>query len=578
MARGSHPFPSRTRKLSLSAPMVLGERSPGRVGRRRISRREPTASAVASSSFSAASSVACSRRGWLVAWSPCRVIRPPRSSSRGDGRSRRSAAVGVGPIRPVRVVRPVGRPAVGRPAAVGSREPFVVRTVVGRRAGDGGPLRRGAPAPPLTDAERRSEGGQGAPRPAHRARPRARARKIEARTTEQWIDEGRSRAAVAATAVPGAPQRRAPQPLDPRSPPSWSASSAPHARHGSPSGWRRLRGPRPRAVRRGAADRRAVDRKEAPRSPPSTRCSASPRTASGGTSRRPVARAGHELHATRRCCPSLADCYRALSGGRRSTVSGARSARRRRARRHGRGPHRRRRRARRPRRPARRDRADGAGDQAAEAVRDHHLRQWYVLGRLCTTGSGDPISARRWFGAIASRDPDFADVRDRLRASAADRSPAVRPVQSAGGERTFEPGRWRSSATPTVGARVRAQRRAGPVAASARRHRAGRDARRRGVAGAGRGDRPRRRRRRAGRRAPGVDRLRLAERGARTANGSGRRNAGSSSTPSTTSRPAPDGVEFVAGVGRAAMADRPGRRASATCTPVLATRSLGDWR
>ncbi len=37
MATGSHPFPSRTRKLSLSAPMVLGERSPGRVGRRRIS-------------------------------------------------------------------------------------------------------------------------------------------------------------------------------------------------------------------------------------------------------------------------------------------------------------------------------------------------------------------------------------------------------------------------------------------------------------------------------------------------------------------------------------------------------------
>src|SRR5215207_2306252 len=42
IARGSHPFPSRTRKLSLSAPMVLGERSPGRVGRRRFSlRRAP---------------------------------------------------------------------------------------------------------------------------------------------------------------------------------------------------------------------------------------------------------------------------------------------------------------------------------------------------------------------------------------------------------------------------------------------------------------------------------------------------------------------------------------------------------
>ena len=33
MAAGSHPFPFRTRKLSLPAPMVLGGNSPGRVGR-----------------------------------------------------------------------------------------------------------------------------------------------------------------------------------------------------------------------------------------------------------------------------------------------------------------------------------------------------------------------------------------------------------------------------------------------------------------------------------------------------------------------------------------------------------------
>ena len=36
MAAGKHPFPSRTRKLRPSAPMVLGGRPPGRVGRRRI--------------------------------------------------------------------------------------------------------------------------------------------------------------------------------------------------------------------------------------------------------------------------------------------------------------------------------------------------------------------------------------------------------------------------------------------------------------------------------------------------------------------------------------------------------------
>src|SRR4029079_4908902 len=36
MAAESHPFPSRTRPLSPPAPMVLGGRPPGRVGRRRI--------------------------------------------------------------------------------------------------------------------------------------------------------------------------------------------------------------------------------------------------------------------------------------------------------------------------------------------------------------------------------------------------------------------------------------------------------------------------------------------------------------------------------------------------------------
>ncbi len=39
MARGIHLFPFRTEKLSPSAPMVLGPKGPGRVGRRRIQRR-----------------------------------------------------------------------------------------------------------------------------------------------------------------------------------------------------------------------------------------------------------------------------------------------------------------------------------------------------------------------------------------------------------------------------------------------------------------------------------------------------------------------------------------------------------
>src|SRR3954453_14319809 len=36
IARGKHLFPFRTEKLSLSAPMVLGPKGPGRVGRRRL--------------------------------------------------------------------------------------------------------------------------------------------------------------------------------------------------------------------------------------------------------------------------------------------------------------------------------------------------------------------------------------------------------------------------------------------------------------------------------------------------------------------------------------------------------------
>jgi len=48
-------------------------------------------------------------------------------------------------------------------------------------------------------------------------------------------------------------------------------------------------------------------------------------------------------------------------------------------------------------------------------VREHHLRQWYVIADLHDR-SGDIIKARRFFGMIAEVDPDFADVPDRLRA------------------------------------------------------------------------------------------------------------------------------------------------------------------
>ena len=49
------------------------------------------------------------------------------------------------------------------------------------------------------------------------------------------------------------------------------------------------------------------------------------------------------------------------------------------------------------------------GAEVPKKVREHHLRQWYVLGDLHDR-SGDIIKARRFFGMIAEVDADFADV------------------------------------------------------------------------------------------------------------------------------------------------------------------------
>ena len=52
--------------------------------------------------------------------------------------------------------------------------------------------------------------------------------------------------------------------------------------------------------------------------------------------------------------------------------------------------------------------------QAPKRVRTHHLRQWYVLADFYDR-AGDTVSSTRWFQQIASCDPQFADVRERLR-------------------------------------------------------------------------------------------------------------------------------------------------------------------
>jgi tetratricopeptide (TPR) repeat protein len=48
-------------------------------------------------------------------------------------------------------------------------------------------------------------------------------------------------------------------------------------------------------------------------------------------------------------------------------------------------------------------------------VRDHHLRQWYVLGDLHDR-AGNTLDATRWFERVAGHDPRFVDVAARLRA------------------------------------------------------------------------------------------------------------------------------------------------------------------
>jgi tetratricopeptide (TPR) repeat protein len=53
--------------------------------------------------------------------------------------------------------------------------------------------------------------------------------------------------------------------------------------------------------------------------------------------------------------------------------------------------------------------------QVPKKVRDHHLRQWYVLGDLYDR-AGEPLEAVRWFELVAVHDRDFVDVTDRLRA------------------------------------------------------------------------------------------------------------------------------------------------------------------
>lgn len=56
-----------------------------------------------------------------------------------------------------------------------------------------------------------------------------------------------------------------------------------------------------------------------------------------------------------------------------------------------------------------------AGEKPVKRAKPHHLRLWYALADLYDR-AGDSPRARSLFGRVASADPEFADVRQRLAA------------------------------------------------------------------------------------------------------------------------------------------------------------------
>lgn len=50
-----------------------------------------------------------------------------------------------------------------------------------------------------------------------------------------------------------------------------------------------------------------------------------------------------------------------------------------------------------------------------QRVREHHVKQWYVLGDLYDR-AGDPVRARQYFARVTAASPEFADAGDRLAA------------------------------------------------------------------------------------------------------------------------------------------------------------------
>ena len=217
IARGSHPFPSRTRKLSLSAPMVLGERSPGRVGRRRFSRtKSASPTGRRSSAFSG------DRRPTDRRISARRIVvhvrrpsrrprREPGSPARGPRRGRAASRVGAAapaanPPAPNLVLEPAPSRRASKsggtwPAASRPVGPGAAVIAPSARAGERAAIARAAPG------HKRSSSGRPPGRVADE-QPR-RATRPEPRTeAERRAGRGARPAGAAQT---GRPERRAPE-------------------------------------------------------------------------------------------------------------------------------------------------------------------------------------------------------------------------------------------------------------------------------------------------------------------------------------------------------------------------------
>jgi len=274
----------------------------------------------------------------------------------------------------------------------------------------------------MTEAERRSKAVKERRAPRAPQDPAVERRKIEARTTEQWIDEGSVRreatdaARRASASDAPASKRRPPKPLDPEV--AAELSDALGSQRGA------------RLTERLAQASEALDRErfQEARRIATAIAKEAPSVAAAhelvglanyrlGKYKQAVAalQAAQDLHANPALLPVIADCQRAQ--GRWAAVDAVwgeiKDAS-----------------------PSHDIMAEGrmvaAGALADQddlraalavmepatkrpkAVRDFHLRQWYVLADLYDR-LGDPISARRWFTTILEFDDEFADVRDRLR-------------------------------------------------------------------------------------------------------------------------------------------------------------------